>query len=51
MSVSVLPPVEVTVAGTICGTVLISRGQAHYGLLIVGGAYVLSYLETRITGE
>lgn len=51
MSVSVLPPVDVTVAGTICGTVLVARGKAHYGIPIVMGAYVLSYLVTRNTGE
>jgi len=46
-----LPPVRNTaVAGTIGGTALVAAGLRHYGLLVVFGAYVLSYLRSRTTG-
>ena len=43
-----LPPVRnAAVAGTIGGTALVAVGLPHYGLPVVFGAYVLSYLRPR----
>jgi hypothetical protein len=43
-----LPPARnAAVAGTIGGIALVAVGVWHYGLLVVFGAYVLSYLRSR----
>jgi hypothetical protein len=43
-----IPPVRnPAVAGTIGGTALVAVGLPHYGLLVVFGAYVLSYLRPQ----
>ena len=47
MSTESTPAKNAAVAGTKWGAVLIAMGLPHYGLPVIAGAYVLSYLRAR----